>query len=907
VLIKVLIWWDVSTLEKPRESFQGAQDAHLEMSTLESQRERSRSPPLHDFTPHRHLGAGRALPDAAQTGKPRRALGIQPQEILVLDNRSRLEFCIHLPAFLICQGIAMHRRFERPGLCSFRNLAVSVRGSLALAILLGVWRIASADGKPVPGSPTPGAKAEQPAFDPGVLVGQVVSAEGKPVAGVKVLLRGRTQRGVQTDAAGRFRFEYVQPGHLSIQATKGPLISPRVEFDGVRVPGFKTGKFAPITLTVSEGKVIKVVVTSAATGKPLEGVKLRFWFLKWREQKTEKDGTATFGGLMPGDYPVSAGLPGYAGAARNVEVRAASTVTSVQIALGPGGVVRGTVTDLDGHAVGGAQVSCSENGNYRVFEGGSDKTNGHGAFRCESVPLNTSLQVSVNKDNYLPFQQTVALSPDRRDIEIAIKVRPRPRGGSIEGFARDEKARPIAGATVENHGNRSDQRRKTTTDRTGHYVLDDLYESWSGYDVVIRAPGRAPTSENVKPGTQEKPAHFDFTLEPGHFLHGRIVGENGKPIVGASVSLTQDFWQMVDSKQSDEEGRFEMDSLPASAHFQISKQGYSNLWNVPLRLDGAGATTVVLQPMGVIRGRVVDLQSKKPLDHFQLWLNFARVRQGTVQWTMNGNYSYPGKQIDSKDGTFAINDLMSGLPAEVGVAAEGHSRVILPLVIAKPADEMKPVEVALARLDSSKLAIVSGRILDHSGRGVPGANLRLIVSAIRYGENDYRFNWWQIKNNQLGGSTDCDQFLQAVSDSEGRFEFKTVLPGKHWQLAYWGVHVPEGQKRGTIATQPSKAETVTVTLPMLARMVITIDRVKYAEAAQLNAQTKGIWSQSGQVPINAGQTKFEIEDLAPGIYNVSIQGKPKPVKTPQGTYYTTSSLGNQTILLKAGETKSVQF
>jgi len=142
---------------------------------------------------------------------------------------------------------------------------------------------ALADGKPAGSAAASGGKATPPAFDPGVLVGEVVSADGKPVAGAKVLLRGRTQRGAQTDAAGRFRFEYVQPGHLSIQASKGSLISLRVEFDGQRVPGFKTGKFAPIKLTVSAGKVIKVLVTSAATGKPLEGVKLRFWFLKWRE------------------------------------------------------------------------------------------------------------------------------------------------------------------------------------------------------------------------------------------------------------------------------------------------------------------------------------------------------------------------------------------------------------------------------------------------------------------------------------------------------------------------------------------------------------------------------------------------------------------------------------------------
>jgi hypothetical protein len=280
------------------------------------------------------------------------------------------------------------------------------------------------------------------------------------------------------------------------------------------------------------------------------------------------------------------------------------------------------------------------------------------------------------------------------------------------------------------------------------------------------------------------------------------------------------------------------------------------------------------------------------------------VRGGTFQWAINGKFTYPGKQIDSKEGTFTIDDLMNGLPAEVGVAAAGYSRAILPLVIAKPADEMKPIEVALLRLNPSLLTTVSGRISDDSGRGVSGANLRLILFS---GDNDRRFGWYQIKDNRLAASTDCDQFLQAVSDSEGRFEFKNVLPGKRWHLAYWGARVPEGQKRGSALTRAGGAETVTVTLPKLARIVVTIDRAKYAEATQLNTSLKGTWSDSGQLAIDAGQTKIEIGDLAPGTYTVTVLGKPAPVKSPGGTYYTSPTLANRTVLLKAGETQSVQF
>ena len=62
-----------------------------------------------------------------------------------------------------------------------------------------------------------------------MLSGQVVLADGKPVADANVWLRGKNQRETRTDGQGRFRFESLLPGRYVVWAVKGNLVSPAAD------------------------------------------------------------------------------------------------------------------------------------------------------------------------------------------------------------------------------------------------------------------------------------------------------------------------------------------------------------------------------------------------------------------------------------------------------------------------------------------------------------------------------------------------------------------------------------------------------------------------------------------------------------------------------------------------------
>ncbi len=459
-----------------------------------------------------------------------------------------------------------------------------------------------------------------------MLSGQVVLADGKPAADANVWLRGKMEREARTEDQGRFRIESLAPGRYVVWAVKGNLVSPTHTSRGRSIGGVQGGRFEPVRLELKPGKRIDVIVTSAKTSSPLPGARVRIMNLGGLEQKTGSDGRLKLEPLAPGPYSISIAAVGYAESTRHVDLRGSTDSTEFKASLSPGGVIRVVVVDDKGQPLENANVSCLRFGSPLATPVDSPVTDAKGKFRRDFLPLDTSFFVSVDKEGYLPKQETVSLSPKQPEADLTIKLLPGRRGGSVVGVVRDEQGKPIAGASVETLGEQTTESRKTTTDRDGQYVLDDLFESNRGYEILVRAAGRCPSRLAVKPGAKGKPATLDVTLEPGHTAQGRVVAEDGKPIAEVMVwphreggPRLQDY-----STQTDRDGRFEIDSLPRDVRLQISKRGYTVLRDVSVRLDSDAPATIVLQPAGMIRGQVVDAQSGNPVNDFSVWLDFAR-------------------------------------------------------------------------------------------------------------------------------------------------------------------------------------------------------------------------------------------------------------------------------------------
>ncbi len=573
--------------------------------------------------------------------------------------------------------------------------------------------------------------------------------------------------------------------------------------------------------------------------------------------------------------------------------------------LKPGSTVRGVVVDEAGRPVGGVRIIRLDDATVAGVPIFWPPTDARGAFQSDCVPLERNIRLSIAKAGYFLHNQRITLSPERREVDLKITLRKQPYGGGLEGFVRDEKGRPVAGARVENQSTRPRDIRKTTTDRDGHYVLDDVLESPDGFKVVVLAPGKSPHEQAVKPGPPGKRARVDFALAPGHILHGRVVLENGKPAAGVEVR-----WLWGREGQTDADGRVEIDSLPAVATFQLEKSGYTPV-SAPLRLDSTGLVTVVLQPMGVIRGRVVDARSGKPLTQFNVWFNAAvTAHESHVQVGSGGSLNYPGRRVATKDGTFTMPNLSNGEAVAVSVAADGYLKCVAPVVVAAPGDEAKPVAFALERIDPRRMTTFSGRVVDAADHPIGGASVRLIFSEHDDKELTARMGVsGEIRNGLAAGDTICDQFLEATSDAQGNFEFKDVLPDKYWHLSWWNKPTVEHHQSSSEKTKLGHPQNVTLRLEETpGRILVTINLAKYPKAFLLVASRPGVIASPAQFEINPGQTTYDFEDVQPGNYNILILAKPVLTKNAEGELDPSPQpIANRRIQVKKGETAEVRF
>ncbi|MAG95047.1 MAG: hypothetical protein CMJ48_15075 [Planctomycetaceae bacterium] len=328
-----------------------------------------------------------------------------------------------------------------------------------------------------------------------------------------------------------------------------------------------------------------------------------------------------------------------------------------------------------------------------------------------------------------------------------------------------------------------------------------------------------------------------------------------------------------------------------------------------MKLDGADPVTVQLQAPGVLRGQVVDAATREPIEQYRVRLGFSRVRQaGDAKGSFSSRLGQPGVTVRSEKGEFLVTPLTAGMPFEVTVEADGYERFVIERAVASKADEVKPLSVSLKRVDATQRSTLTGRILDHAGKPASGAQLRLIVATDQpTGVGDRRFSRSLIETGNLGRKSYCEQFLSAVSDAQGRFEFKNILPGKYLQLAYWGKGVPRGRSLAFDETRPGKMEPAAIKLPEPATIRGTIERSQFPQLGSVQLVRQQGTGASYKITLKDDKTTFAFEDLPPGPYSLFVSAKPVRYSENGNTFFRVSSFARRELSLKPGDTRTVRI
>jgi uncharacterized GH25 family protein len=710
---------------------------------------------------------------------------------------------------------------------------------------------------------------------------------------------------VAANDRGEFVFDALPPGTYGLWAFAGNLSSRTQCFRWTTISVPAAEGSAPVVLRMKPGKTLRVKVVSQTTGAPIPGARVRLVYTDGdRDHTTDGKGEVELLALTSEVWNVEAAATGYAAAAQNVNLQDALSA-AIELRLPPGADVVGRVRDPEGRPVAGVGVSARS----RDYQGGQFShmtTDADGRYQLEHLPLG-NLQLYVSKLDYVREALSFRLDMAGEKLTLVdVTLKPRPHGGSVRGVVTDRQGRPIAGAEITNDGRSSNEVRRATTDAKGEYLLDNVYLGSIGHEMVVRAKGFAPRAVEFKPGTATQPAEVNVTLDPGHRIAGRVLDAAGNPVRGVNVYYAGgNYWPagVGGSGTTDSQGRFGFDSLPDAATFTFVAVGYTEIEGRALRLDGDAVVTVVLTAQGVIRGRVVDAVTGRPVPRFNVGLGISPDRQpGEPVGGLTTDRTDLGETFGASDGRFLLKDLMAGMPHQVCVTADGYRRQIIRRVVADVEARAEAVEVRLTPEDPAKLLTVRGKLVDHRGNGVRGAELRLIAAADRPADRTaYPFNWDMVESGQLAQDALVLQFQKGTTGADGTFEFRGVPDRAQVELVYWGQGAPPGRLDHIEMLTAAERAGLVVKLSAPARVVVTIDHAAFPDMDRIEV---GGPSKRYPATRSADGKSFVVEDLPAGRYTLQVFGPPKRVERGGGAF-TQAVVAQKPLVLVEGKEERV--
>lgn len=790
---------------------------------------------------------------------------------------------------------------------------LSRRVQVLLAVcLLGLVVVGSFVGqRDAPAAQEP--KKETPADNPpqakvdGKVTGKVIlQADNSPLAGVTVeLLKNETiigeprTRKVVTNAQGEFVFTGIPAGSYQAFAFQGNLMSRDRFFSGEKVIVDKDGASQPITLKMKPGLEVKVKVLSQATGQPIKDARVRLiWTDTKRDHRTGADGTVTLQALTAETWHIQAAAPDHAAQTQVLNL-GNKEPASVEYRLPPGGTLQGTIRDETGKELAGIGLDVHaqpDSAHLDYLVSAKD-----GRYRIDYLPLGQGLTLSASKDGYQTVQKSFRLGagePVNGQLDVVIKKRP--PGGAIAGIVTDEAGKPIADAQISNHGNSSAHVLKTKTDAQGRFLLDNVYNQSSRYELIVRATRFAPQRVSFTPGTTEKPAEIAIKLARGHSIRGRAVDEKGKPIAGAYVYFAHGNspWGIGGSGRTDKDGRFQFDSLPADCPFTIRATGYSELPETSLPLDGDKEVVVTLKAQGALKGRVFDVNTSQPITRFNVKITFSPDRRpdepSSGIWSQRVN---PGEQFVSAQGSFVLKDLLAGMPLQVTIEAPGYERKVIRRVEVRPIGEAETLAIGLTAEDPANLQTVKGKLLNGRGEPVRGAEMRLIVAAIRPpAREDYPFNWQMIESGQIEQAADVLQYQKQVTGPDGSFAFPRVPKNAEIELVYWGQGIADARVDHLEQRSEKDRANLVITAAAPVRITGTLDLKAFPDASDIQLSGRGRYYRGVR---SDDKKTFTFSDVAAGSYELQVYGRQEPVEVPGG--FRVTVVARKPLVLQEGQ------
>jgi len=458
--------------------------------------------------------------------------------------------------------------------------------------------------------------------------GHVENEQAEAIAGATVSIMVRTERPdereqvrtnlhdreVQTDANGFWRFDILPQGVGKVYTKfSHPDYVDEIHYRGSGErgrPSFEKFRNMEAVLVMEKGvRVLGLVIDSK--GSPIKGARVSQGQSRYGEYprtKTNKDGKFEFGQCRKGSITLTVQAEGFGPALREVVVR--EGMEPVEFQLGPGHKIRGRIIDLNNNQIEGVQVTADTWRGYRSIDWDSE-TNSEGYFTWHNAPEDEVL-FDFYKNGYMSVRKfPLSAGIDEYEIVMYPELRISGQVFVAETNKPVKEFNMIPGWT---HGDR-ESRTYWEWHRKSEF-LDGRYEQSFNYPrdghlIRIEAQGYQPAVSRIF-YDNEGEVEYDFSLDKGQGLKGRIYYWNGRPAAGVEMTVWpkgQHIYirdgQMretgfIQDVVTDANGQFTLSSSEDNQLVIIEDDGYAALRTQQLSQD----PNIILEQWGRLEGTV---------------------------------------------------------------------------------------------------------------------------------------------------------------------------------------------------------------------------------------------------------------------------------------------------------------
>lgn len=494
--------------------------------------------------------------------------------------------------------------------------------------------------------------------------------------------------------------------------------------------------------------------------------------------------------------------------------------------------LEGQVVGPDGKGVAQAEVWLSS------VPPRTATTEDDGTFSFEKL-VGRTYALSAKSGDLIggPIQHKLSAKSDPVVLRLA-------EAAAVHVTVVDEDKKPIQGVEVSS-GYTVEAKQKT--DAKGEATLKPVSP---GYAMVeAKAEGYAPGGGFTTVGSAGSVAKLTITMHKGYAISGRVIDESGKPIAKVRVAVAGgqrfDWTEFAErgennpsSSTTDEQGKFKIAAVAAGTHVLYASDGeHAPARSAPVTVDERPVTgiEITMKQGGVLSGTVVDA-TDKPVPYATVRIAGAGERMAQV--------SARQATTDEK-GAFEIRGIERTKLQARAESETAASKLVDFDLTDKP-------EHANMKLVLDVTGTISGIVIDDKGAPVSEVQVNAFPDIL---------GGASIDGIALAGMS------SATTDGAGAFKI-TGLPDGAYRL--WAARASAGGWGGWGGREATSAKTgdknvkIKLSSPGSIKGSIAIDGLGPPKIATVAVG----W----QAPTPAQDGKFEIKELDPGTYDLTIRG-----------------------------------